>query len=105
MPYKKNRIIKEIKELIEKLEENKISISYAYMFGSYAKNKADEWSDIDVALASKDFSGVRFHDNKKIIPYLRDFNNHLEIHPFNLKDFKRSNLFIEEIKRNGLRIK
>lgn len=104
MAFKRNEVIKEIKKLIKTLEKNNIVIQNAYLFGSYAKNKPAEASDIDIALASKDFSGVRFYDNKKLIPYLRGFNNYIEIHPFSLKNFNRGNLFIQEIKRTGIRI-
>ncbi|MGR3317402.1 MAG: nucleotidyltransferase domain-containing protein [Candidatus Anammoxibacter sp.] len=34
-------------------------------FGSNAKGNAGKWSDIDVSLVSKDFTGVRFMIEKR----------------------------------------
>lgn len=33
-------------------------IEKAYLFGSYAKNTQHEWSDIDVAIVSRDFNNI-----------------------------------------------
>ena len=106
MASKRNKIVSEIKSLIKIIEKKGILISSAYLFGSYAKGKAKEWSDIDVALISDDFSGVRFHDVEKLYSILKKYNNFIEFHPFRSEDFNPSNnLFIKEILENSLRIK
>lgn len=103
MPAKKNIIINKLKDFIKNLESS-IPISQAYLFGSYANGKPTKWSDIDVAVISPKFKGIRFYDIKKIIPYLRGYPNLIEVHPFNNKDFKKENLFVKQILK-GIRIK
>lgn len=106
MAFEKNKIVSEIKNLIRTIEKNGILISSAYLFGAYAKGEANEWSDIDVALVSDDFSGVRFYDVEKLLSILRKYNNFIEFHPFRNEDFSpNNNLFIKEILKNSLRIK
>ena len=49
----------QIREVIDKyiraLEENHIHVRRAVLFGSYAGGRANEWSDIDIALVSESF--------------------------------------------------
>jgi predicted nucleotidyltransferase len=63
--FKKAQLIDEINKFVRGLEKNQIHIQQAILFGSYAKGTAKEWSDIDLALVSEDFSGIRFLDWKK----------------------------------------
>jgi predicted nucleotidyltransferase len=106
MAFNKDKVIGEIRHLIKVLEKKGISISAAYLFGSFAKGKANKWSDIDVALVSNDFSGVRFYDIEKLLSILKKYNNFIEFHPFREEDFNPDNdLFIKEVVCTGLRIK
>jgi predicted nucleotidyltransferase len=41
-------------------------IKTAYLFGSYVKGNAREYSDVDLAIVSDKFEGSRFFDKKKI---------------------------------------
>jgi predicted nucleotidyltransferase len=47
-----------IETLVERLRRE-IRVEAVVLFGSYVKGKPDEWSDIDVAVISPDFEGVR----------------------------------------------
>ncbi|MEO0127554.1 MAG: nucleotidyltransferase domain-containing protein [candidate division WOR-3 bacterium] len=106
MAIRKNKIISEIKNIISLLEKNGITISAAYLFGSYAQRKANEWSDIDIALVSNDFSGVRFYDIEKLISIIKKYNSFIEFHPFRKEDFDlQKDLFIKEIVSTGIRLK
>jgi len=86
-------------------QEKKISVKQAYLFGSYAKNKQKDWSDIDVAVVSSKFKG-------KVDPYeflwlsLRDIDVKRGLEPvgFSLADFKNGDPLVKEIKKNGIRI-
>lgn len=44
-----------INNYLESLEAHHIRIRKVVLFGSYVTGKANEWSDIDVALVSDDF--------------------------------------------------
>ncbi|MGE5340950.1 MAG: nucleotidyltransferase domain-containing protein [Candidatus Omnitrophota bacterium] len=92
-----------INRLLITLNENNISISEAYLFGSCANESNSEYSDIDVALLSKEFTGVRYLDVKKIGRIVRNIDYHIEIHPFSLAD-KGESMFLDEIIRSGIRL-
>ncbi len=59
-----------VKGIIEKylatFKENNIPVNQTILFGSYAKGKYDDWSDIDLALISEIFEGIRIKDRNKI---------------------------------------
>ena len=105
MSSEKNRAISKAKALIELLKTNGINIYEAYVFGSAIKDIADEYSDIDIAIVSKDFSGIPYYDVKKVSKYRRKIDLRLEIHPFSLKDIDVDPpLFFKSIKNKGIRI-
>lgn len=74
------------------------------VFGSFVKGIAKEWSDIDVALVSPDFTGDRFEDRIRIIPMIRKIDSRIEPIPFRSEDFDNGGMLVEEIKRTGTRI-
>jgi predicted nucleotidyltransferase len=51
---------------LEKLKENGIPVEAAYLFGSYAKGRAREWSDIDIAVISSNLSDDRFEERIRL---------------------------------------
>jgi len=92
------------RKYIRELEKNGYKITEAFLFGSYARGTAHEWSDIDIALVSPDFTGDRFKDSLKIIPFRRDIDIRIEPMPFRPKDFRDDPVMAEEIKQTGKRI-
>src|SRR3989337_3941806 len=94
-------IIEIVKRYIEELEKNGIEIREAIIFGSIVKGTAKEWSDIDVALVSPDFTGDRFEDSRKIVPLRRNTDNRIEPLPFRPEDFCDGGMLVEEIKKTG----
>ncbi len=106
MSFRKDKIVSQIKSIIALLEKNGIKISDAYLFGSYARGKANEWSDIDVALVSNDFSGIRFHDIERLISITKKCNSFIEFHPFRKEAFdSQRDLFVKEIISTGIKLK
>jgi len=103
-----DKIPNKIKEIIERyifqLRENNISIDNAYLFGSYAKGKNREWSDIDIAIVSKSFEGNRIKDKDKIRRITLSVSSRLEILPFNPSDFSLENPLAKEIMETGIRL-
>jgi predicted nucleotidyltransferase len=99
-----NKVKASVDELIRQLKANNFTIRKAYIFGSYAKGQQTEWSDIDLALVSDQFEGIRFYDHCKISPYLIKVDASLEVHPFSPEDFTPDNPFVEEIMETGVRI-
>ncbi|TVL99061.1 MAG: nucleotidyltransferase domain-containing protein [Candidatus Brocadia sp. WS118] len=97
-------IIEIVKRYVEVLEKNGIKIQEAIIFGSFVKGTAKEWSDIDIALVSSDFTGDRFNDRRKIVPLRRKIDSRIEPLPFRPGDFYDGGMLVEEIKRTGVRL-
>ena len=105
MSSAKNKAIDNARKLIRLLKTNGIDVYEAYLFGSVAMDKADEYSDIDIAIVSEDFTGTPFYDVKKISKYRRAIDLRLEVHPFSLTDILHDPpLFFVDIKNKGVQI-
>lgn len=81
-----------------------INFSHAILFGSYAEGKNHAFSDIDLALVSDDFTDDFIKDNGKISKANIRFNR-IEPHTYSTRYFKKSDPFIDEIKRTGIVLK
>jgi predicted nucleotidyltransferase len=97
-------IIKKIKLFIKELEKDKLKISKVFLFGSYAKNQANEWSDIDLAIVSDDFTGDRMIDYDRFANAILTIDRSIEPIPYRTIDFSIDNPFVSEIIRTGVRI-
>ncbi len=84
IPAKIRRIIN---QYIKELGKNKIHIQRAVIFGSYSKGPSHEWSDIDIALVSDEFDGVRMRDRNKIRRITLSISSDLSPIPFRPEDF------------------
>jgi uncharacterized protein len=103
MPFGKDQAIIKAREFLSILRSNGVDISEAYLFGSALMDHADEESDIDLAIVSKEFTGLPFYDVKKISKFRRLVDTRLEIHPFSFDDvLKNPPLFFLKIKMEGL---
>ena len=98
------KIARLLKKYIEKLEENQIPIRQAVLFGSYAAGGSHEWSDIDIALVSEVFEGVRIKDRSKIRKITLDISTDLSPLPFRPEDFTPEDPFAREIIEHGINI-
>ncbi len=97
-------IKKTIESYLTLLRRNNFSIREAYLFGSYAKGFQSEWSDIDIALVSDIFEGVRIRDKDKIRRLTLSVSSSLEVFPFRPEDFSPDNPFAKEIIDTGIRL-
>jgi len=97
-------VIGKIKLLIEELEKNDIHIEKAILFGSYSKGNFNEWSDIDLALISNDFSGDRWEDKELIRKYNVVTNWDIAPLPYIPEDFFSSAFAKSEILEKGIEI-
>ncbi len=96
------KITRLLKKYIEKLEENRIPIRQAVLFGSHAAGGSHEWSDIDIALVSEVFEGVRIKDRRKIRKITLDISTDLSPLPFRPEDFTPEDPFAREIIEHGI---
>ena len=103
MATAKDVSLKTAQLFISSLRDAGIEVSEAYLFGSVAKGLADKDSDIDLAVVSNDFQGIRYYDIKKISKYRRKIDLRLEIHPFSRQEVEQDPpQFFLKIKRDGL---
>lgn len=93
-----------IKRFITTVREQGITVDKAYLFGSWAKGHADEWSDIDLAIVSPAFEGITFCDRRKLDKAVITVDVGIEPHPYRPEDFTESDCFVREIMRTGIRI-
>jgi len=101
--YSKENVETIIRSFLDAIR-NEIHVDEVYLFGSYAKGTPSKYSDIDLAIVSRDFEGVRFFDRKRLIKYLVKVNTDIQLHPFKLEDFTTDDPFVEEIIRTGIRV-
>jgi predicted nucleotidyltransferase len=95
----------DIRRLIQELDAENINVERAFLFGSQASGGATEWSDIDVALVSPDFTGNRFDDNCRIRKAKLRVNRRFDTHPFTREDFSDSPFVRDEILKHGIEVK
>ncbi|MDR4506850.1 MAG: nucleotidyltransferase domain-containing protein [Candidatus Brocadiaceae bacterium] len=99
-----DEIMEKLKRFLRMVSQSGLHIERAIIFGSYAKGNAGTWSDIDIALVSKDFTGTRFYDRQRLNRYLIKIDSRIEPHPFTTEDFTRDNLFVDQIIKEGIEI-
>ncbi len=102
--FTKKDLIKYITDYIAECNKLGVCFKKVILFGSYARNTPHEWSDVDLALVSDDFSGMRLDDRHKISLANIKFVD-IEPHIFNSAYFEKGDPFIEEIVKTGREIK
>ena len=102
---KDKRVIREeVKRYISLLQDQNIPVIKAYLFGSHAKNMADEWSDIDVAVVTDRFIGDRFDFRFLLTKLARKIDSDIEPHPYLSSEFNSGNPMAAKILMVGDRI-
>ena len=76
----------------------------AYIYGSHSKGNATEWSDIDVAVVSPDFTENIFDIRLKLMKLAASIDDRIEPHPFHVKDFDSVNPLVNEIIKYGIQV-
>ncbi len=104
MAHINNEIIAKVRKSIKLLHENNISIKQAYLFGSYATGSEHEWSDIDLAFISDDFSEDRYQERLRILKILNAIDDRIEPAPYRTDQFTEADPLVWEIKTNGIEI-
>lgn len=90
----------EIKKIVNDLTKAGITIREVYLFGSVLKRV--DYNDIDLALVSDQFSGIRFYDLKRVLDLISNYSSDIDLHPFRTSDFyDDDNFFAQEIIEHG----
>jgi predicted nucleotidyltransferase len=79
-------------------------VAAAYLYGSQIKGIATEWSDIDLAIISPDFSADLFQEQLNLMRLAVQIDDRIEPRPFRPKDFNASDPLVNEIQRTGIKV-
>ena len=99
-----HRIRAIINQYLDSLNRNNIPIEQAILYGSYANGSYHKHSDIDIALVSKSFGGVRFLDRNKIMKLTLEISKDIDPMPFSPKKFTIDDPFVKEILDTGVKL-
>jgi predicted nucleotidyltransferase len=84
------------------LKEQGISVTAAYLFGSYAKGNPHKWSDVDIAIISPDFSSSRFENSLRLMKIASEIDLSIEPVAYNPESFVDEDPLVWEIKKEGI---
>ena len=73
-----------------------------YLFGSCARNDANERSDIDIAVVSRLFGNDISEDYGRLAVLAHHVNPDIEAHPIVIEDWIDTTPFTSEVKRDGV---
>ncbi|MBM4135708.1 MAG: nucleotidyltransferase domain-containing protein [Nitrospira sp.] len=105
MVKKRTEIIKIIERYINELEKLGIEVSQIILYGSYAKGKPKEYSDIDIAVISPVFNKLDIFERQEILSRAHhNFGEPLEPIGFTPEQAKGKKGFVREIIENGITI-
>lgn len=89
-------------EYISMIPKN-IKLKKAYLFGSFARGKEREGSDIDIALIIENMDDF-FSMQRSLMRLRRNIDLRIEPHPIEERDFNNINPFAHEIQKYGMEL-
>jgi len=99
-------ITRTIRQYINSVAKQQPGLISAFVFGSYAKDKQRDESDIDVALVIDNLSdNDRFDTQVKLMILASQIDTRIEPHPISKEDLISNNPFAVEIRRTGIELK
>ncbi|HSH52806.1 MAG TPA: nucleotidyltransferase domain-containing protein [Bacteroidales bacterium] len=94
-----------IAKYLDLIKEKFTDIEKVYLFGSYAKGKSTEDSDIDIALIFTNLDdSKRFDIQVQLMMLAAEIDSRIEPHPISHDDFVSGNPFVIEIKKTGIEV-
>lgn len=90
--------IETIKDVCGRVFEH-FNVDYCYLFGSYAKGKAKETSDVDLLVSTKE-TGMRFYD---LVETLRE-KLKKKVDVLNREQLNNNETLLDEILKDGVKI-
>ena len=97
----------EIEESIQRfitLLQKEGRVLKVFLYGSHAKGSAGEWSDIDLAVVSPDFSEDLFEERIRLMKLALGVDDRIEPTPFRPEDFDQNDPLVNEICQSGIEI-
>lgn len=100
-----NAVMSNVAAFLERLKAAGIQIAGgAYLFGSHLTGKADEWSDIDLAVISPQIGSDRFEERVRLTKIAKAIDDRIEPLPFSPDSFTPDAPLVREILRTGQRV-
>ena len=96
-------IIKYVESFAKEVKNSGLNLRTVILYGSYAKNQQQKYSDVDVALVADEFIGVGFEDIKLFVKSLRNYVN-IQPRTYPTDYFREGDPFIDEIRKTGVEI-
>jgi len=94
-----------IREAVRRLDCSGIRVARAILFGSFAQGRMREWSDIDVALISRDYRPTDFKQRVRIGLICQDVDVRMETVVYRPEDFRKGEPLALEIERTGIELR
>jgi predicted nucleotidyltransferase len=99
------KIAESITNFISLIKKDHKGVEKAILFGSYAKNREKQESDIDIAIIFRDLNdNEKFDLQVQLILLASQIDSRIEPHPISKKDFYSNNPFVIEIQKTGIEI-
>jgi predicted nucleotidyltransferase len=95
-----NDVLNSVERFLDAVQRNR-KIDAAYIYGSQVLGIAHAWSDIDVALISRDFSENLFQETIELMNLAAGIDERIEPRPFTPDRFGPNDPLASEIKRTG----
>lgn len=103
MVKKRQEIENIINKYVSKLKQLGIEVSQVILYGSYAKGKPKEYSDIDIAVVSTSFKKLDIFERQLILSKAHHkFGEPIEPIGLTPKQLKDKNGFVKEILETGI---
>ena len=102
--FTKQTAIEEVKKFLIECQRLPLTIDRAILFGSVAQDKANENSDIDLALFSDNF-GDNILNNLDLIGSVNIRFPDIDVHTYSSSSYKQEGLMIEQIIKTVIEIK
>ena len=96
------RVIDTVKQYVMIIPKD-FGVKKVYLFGSCAKGKEKEESDIDIALVLENMPDF-FYAQKQLMKLRRKIDLRIEPHPIKEQDFNSLNPFAYEVEKTGIEI-
>lgn len=92
-------ILEAVSIFIDSADNSGLNLEKIFLFGSYAKGNPHQYSDIDLALFSKQFSNFHSENNALIQHTIR--LPQMQLHMYPLVEYEEDD-FVQEIKKHAV---
>lgn len=104
----KKQITRIVKSFIKAIKETDIKVEATIVFGSYAQNRADENSDIDIAVISPDFGKDFVKESIMLKKISMKIDYDISPRPYSIEEYKNAkegDFLFQEIIQKGKLVK